>query len=105
LNAGSVMNYWLLVVNLINPMNRMAAFVGDLSKAMVATNRAYELLDLPVEEEATADPTPMPAIHGAIEFAGVTFWYNRDEAPALLDVRVQIAAGEIVALVGPSGAG
>lgn len=105
LNAGSVMTYWLLVVNLINPMNRMASFVGDLSKAMVATKRAYELLDLPVEEEASADPQPMPAIRGAIEFRNVTFWYNRDEAPALEGVRADVAAGEIVALVGPSGAG
>ncbi len=105
LNAGSVMSYWLLVVNLINPMNRMASFVGDLSKAMVATNRAYELLDLPVEEEASSDPQPMPPIRGSIEFRDVSFWYNRDETPALDSVRAEVAPGEIVALVGPSGAG
>lgn len=104
LTSGSLLNYWLLVVNLINPMNRMAAFVGDISKATIATSRAYELLDLPLEEEPVA-AKPLPPVKGSIDFEHVTFWYNRDEAPALDRVDVHIEAGEIVALVGPSGAG
>ncbi len=105
LTSGSLFNYWLLVVNLINPMNRMAAFVGDISKAMVATSRAYELLDLPMEEERTASPLPLPTVRGRVTFEDVTFWYSREEAPALSQVDATIEAGEIVALVGPSGAG
>jgi ATP-binding cassette, subfamily B, bacterial MsbA len=104
LNTGTVMTYWLLVVNLVNPMNRMAAFVGDLSKALVSTGRAYELLDLPMEEEA-GDPAPMPRVAGKIDFDRVWFSYDAGETPALADVTATIGAGEIVALVGPSGAG
>ncbi|MGC2243129.1 MAG: ABC transporter ATP-binding protein, partial [Candidatus Aquilonibacter sp.] len=104
LNTGTVMTYWLLVVNLVNPMNRMAAFVGDLSKALVSTGRAYELLDLPMEEEA-GDPAPMPRVAGKIDFESVWFAYDATGAPALADVNATIGAGEIVALVGPSGAG
>ena len=105
LNTGLLFNYWLLVVNLVNPLNRMAAFVGDLSKALVSTGRAYELLDLPMEEEAVADPAPMGRIAGRIEFERVWFSYDERETPALADVTAAIAQGEIVALVGPSGAG
>jgi ATP-binding cassette, subfamily B, bacterial MsbA len=107
LNSGMLLNYWLLVVNLVNPMNRMAAFVGDLSKAVVSTGRAYELLDLSMEEEAVAEPAPMPRIAGRIEFDRVWFWYDgaESEAPALADVQATIDRGEIIALVGPSGAG
>jgi len=83
----------------------MAAFVGDLSKALVSTGRAYELLDLPMEEEAVADPAPMGRIAGSIEFERVWFSYDEQETPALADVTAAIAQGEIVALVGPSGAG
>jgi ATP-binding cassette, subfamily B, bacterial MsbA len=105
LNQGMLWTYWLLVVNLVNPMNRMAAFFGDLSKALVSTGRAYELLDLPVEEEVVAHPAPMPRIAGRIEFDRVWFTYDGEEVPALADVTATIDAGEIVALVGPSGAG
>jgi subfamily B ATP-binding cassette protein MsbA len=105
LNSGLLLNYWLLVVNLVNPMNRIAAFVGDLSKALVSAGRAYELLDLPAEEEAVANPAPMARIAGRIEFDRVWFSYDEQEAPALADVTAAIEAGEIVALVGPSGAG
>ena len=104
LNSGLLLNYWLLVVNLVNPMNRMAAFVGDLSKALVSTGRAYELLDLPAEEEA-GDPMPMPRVAGEIDFDDVWFSYDAGETPALADVNATIGAGEIIALVGPSGAG
>jgi subfamily B ATP-binding cassette protein MsbA len=86
-------------------MNRMAAFVGDLSKALVSTGRAYELLDLPMEEEGVAQAEPMPRIAGKIVFDGVWFSYDAGETPALADVTAAIGAGEIVALVGPSGAG
>jgi ATP-binding cassette, subfamily B, bacterial MsbA len=105
LNSGLLFNYWVLVVNLINPMNRVAAFFGDLSKALVSTGRVYELLDLPAEEEASAQPNPMPRVDGRITFENVSFWYADHSTPALLDVDATIEAGQIVALVGPSGAG
>jgi subfamily B ATP-binding cassette protein MsbA len=105
LNSGLLLNYWLLVVNLVNPMNRVAAFVGDLSKAIVSTGRAYELLDLPIEEEAALAPLPMPRIEGRIDFEHVWFSYGEHESAALEDVNATIEAGQIVALVGPSGAG
>jgi subfamily B ATP-binding cassette protein MsbA len=76
-----------------------------LSKALVSAGRAYELLDLPAEEEAVANPAPMARIAGRIEFDRVWFSYDEQEAPALADVTAAIEAGEIVALVGPSGAG
>jgi ATP-binding cassette, subfamily B, bacterial MsbA len=105
LNQGMLWTYWLLVVNLVNPLNRTAAFFGDLSKALVSAGRAYELLDLPAEEEAVAAPAPMPRVAGRIEFDRVWFAYDAEEQPALADVTAAIDAGEIVALVGPSGAG
>jgi ATP-binding cassette, subfamily B, bacterial MsbA len=105
INTGLLFNYWALVVNLINPMNRVAAFFGDLSKALVSTGRVYELLDLPAEEEASAEPRSMPRLAGRIAFEHVSFTYAGHSTPALSDVQATIEAGQIVALVGPSGAG
>lgn len=105
LDTGRVFMYWGLLVNLMNPMNRVAAFFGDISKAIVGAGRVFELLDLPIEVRDPEDAVELPAMRGQIEYADVTFRYKPGEAPALRQVNATIEAGEIVALVGPSGAG
>ncbi len=105
LSTGQVFTYWFLLVNLINPMNRVAAFVGEISKALVGAGRVFEILDLPIEDRNRADARDITTLRGQIDFDHVVLRYNADEAPALNDVNGSIAAGEIVALVGPSGAG
>jgi ATP-binding cassette, subfamily B, bacterial MsbA len=105
LNAGQLFMYWLLLVNLVNPINRFAAFVGDMSKAVVGAGRIYELLDLPVERADKPDAVPLKQPRGRIVFEDVHFAYESSERPVLQKFSVTIDAGEIVALVGPSGAG
>lgn len=104
MNTGLVFAYWTLLINLINPLNRLAAFVGELSKAVVSSGRVFEVLDL-TEERRDQGDQPMSHIAGKIVFENVSFWYQRDEPPALSAINASIDAGEIVALVGPSGAG
>lgn len=105
LNTQNVFTYWMLLVNLANPLNRLAAFVGDLTKSVVGAGRIFELLDLPVEVADKPGAQALRAPRGAIDFERVWFWYKESEPPALCDVNASIAAGEIVALVGRSGAG
>jgi subfamily B ATP-binding cassette protein MsbA len=105
LDTGTVFMYWALLVNLMNPMNRVAAFFGDISKALVGAGRVFELLDLPVETRDEEAARPLPSVSGRIEFAGVTFSYRPSDPPALDNVNATIEQGEVVALVGPSGAG
>jgi subfamily B ATP-binding cassette protein MsbA len=104
-NTGTLVQYWLLLVNLVNPMNRVAAFFGDLSKAVVGAGRVFEILDLPVEQRDPAGAAPLCNVQGRLAFENVTFAYNAGEAPALSNLNATVEAGEIVALVGPSGAG
>ncbi|MGA7200404.1 MAG: ABC transporter ATP-binding protein [Candidatus Cybelea sp.] len=105
LDTGRVFMYWGLLVNLMNPMNRVAAFFGDISKAMVGAGRVFELLDLPVEVRDPPNAIAMPSVRGQLDYVDVTFRYGVGEPPALNHVDASIAAGDIVALVGPSGAG
>ncbi len=105
MDTGEVFQYWTAVVIAMNPINRFAAYVGDLSKGIVGASRIFELLDLPVERDDEAGGLVPEAIAGALRFENVTFAYA-PAAPAVLhDLSAEIAAGEIVALVGPSGAG
>ncbi|HLY01372.1 MAG TPA: ABC transporter ATP-binding protein [Candidatus Cybelea sp.] len=105
LDTGRVFMFWGLLVNLMNPMNRVAAFFGDISKAIVGAGRVFELLDLPVEVRDPPNAIAMPSVRGQLDYVDVTFRYGADDSPALNHVNASIAAGEIVALVGPSGAG
>jgi ATP-binding cassette, subfamily B, bacterial MsbA len=105
LDTGRVFMFWGLLVNLMNPMNRVAAFFGDISKAIVGAGRVFELLDLPIELADPPNAIAMPSIRGQLDYIDVTFRYGADEPPALNHINASIAAGEIVALVGPSGAG
>jgi subfamily B ATP-binding cassette protein MsbA len=105
LDIGSVFQYWALLVNLVNPMNRFAAFVGEISKALVGTGRIFQLLDLPVEREDRPEARSLPHVRGEIRFDHVWFWYAPEDPPALRDVDVVIPPGTVAALVGPSGAG
>jgi len=104
LNVGNLFAYWMLLVNLVNPMNRFAAFTGELGKAVVGSGRVYELLDLPVERADKADAVALKEVRGRIQFENVDFAYEPG-SPVLQNFNATIDKGEVIALVGPSGAG
>ncbi|MDQ6823385.1 MAG: ABC transporter ATP-binding protein/permease [Candidatus Eremiobacteraeota bacterium] len=105
LNVGQVFEFWALLVNLINPMNRFAAFVADIEKALVGAGRVYEILDLPTERADNPGAIALRDVSGRIAFENVHFSYGEHDRPAIDDLSAVIEAGEVVALVGPSGAG
>ena len=97
--------YWGLLVNLMNPMNRVAAFFGDISKAIVGAGRVFELLDLPVETRDAGGAHPLPAVRGRIEFDDVSFSYGGDERRRSRTSTRRSKRAKSSPLVGPSGAG
>ncbi len=105
MTSGQVFQFWTLVVLAINPLNRLAAFIGDMSRGLVGASRIYEILDVPIEPVGEAAPAAPVRIAGELRFRNVTFAYNVDAPAVLHDLSATIEAGEIVALVGPSGAG
>ncbi len=105
MDREATISFWSAVVLAINPLNRFATYIGDLSKALVGARRVFEILDLPVERADPPDAVPLGRVAGAISFEDVTFGYVDGTAPVLLGFSAEVGAGEIVALVGPSGAG
>ena len=106
MNSGEVFRFWTLVALAINPMNRFAIFFADFQKAIVGASRVYEVLDLPIESSDRPGAIPLgKSVRGELRYEGVTFGYRTEEGPVLEGFSAEIPAGEVVALVGPSGGG
>ena len=86
------------------PITQIAGVANILQSGIASAERVFELLD---EPEETADPDPaalVEEITGRIAFEDVAFRYVED-APLIEDFNLEVEPGEIIAIVGPTGAG
>ena len=82
----------------------MVGFLGNsVTRAMISLRRIREILD--TESAMTFENMDDEELEGSLSFENVTFTYPNDEEPILKDVSFDIAAGEMVGVVGATGAG
>lgn len=82
----------------------MVGFLGNsVTRAMISLRRIREILD--TEPTMTFNDVEDEELEGSLSFENVTFTYPNDEEPILKDVSFDIAAGEMVGVVGATGAG
>jgi len=107
MTGGQLASFVLYAALVAGGVGTMAEVWGDVMRAAGATERLLELLNAEsaIAEAAAPQPLPRPA-QAAIRFEQVSFHYPaRPETAALDNITLDIAPGESVALVGPSGAG
>jgi subfamily B ATP-binding cassette protein MsbA len=104
LSPSTAFEFWTVTALLINPMNRFSIFFADFARAFVGAGRVFEILDLPIERDDPPDALPLPRVEGLVRFEHVGFAYD-EEQWVLEDFSAEMLPGEVVALVGPSGAG
>ena len=102
---GSVVAFAVITQRLFRPFSVVAHAQVTLHAALAVFERVFEYLDLPVEVDERPGAAPLRQPRGQVAFEGVGFRYPSADAPALADVSFAIEPGQIVALVGPSGAG
>jgi subfamily B ATP-binding cassette protein MsbA len=116
LTAGDLIAFIFYMVLVVGPLISLSNIYSQIQAALAAAERIFELLDLPTE--AVLDRSPLaklPDATGQLTFEHVSFTYPAAPAEAgaqpavrprvLRDVSFEVRPGQVVALVGPSGAG
>jgi subfamily B ATP-binding cassette protein MsbA len=108
LTAGSLVSFLLYTITIAASIGALASSFSAYQEAVGAAERVFEILEM---DPAIADP-PRPAqlvvpVTGRVAFEGVFFRYREDDSQSwtLEGIDLDVAPGEIVALVGPSGGG
>ncbi len=104
LTLGGLVAFISYVASFYEPIHRLVQVDNTVQQAIAAGERVFELLDTMPDIEDAPDAIELPTIRGTVAFEGVSFRYGTGEE-VLRDVNFQMQPGQVVALVGPSGAG
>ncbi|SFC50827.1 ATP-binding cassette, subfamily B [Nocardioides terrae] len=122
-SLGTLTALGLLLLRLLGPLQSLSNVRIDVMTALVSFERVFEVLDLPSSIQEQADAAALPPEAARVEFDHVAFAYPRAEdvslaslesvaraesrasGPVLTDITFTAEPGQMVALVGPSGAG
>jgi subfamily B ATP-binding cassette protein MsbA len=103
LSVGSLAAFGAIALTLYRPVRTLARGWVRVMDAEPSAERYFEVLDSPIEIRDADAPVTAPRIRDSVRFEHVTFSYGRE--PVLGDVSFEARAGEVLAIVGRTGAG
>ena len=106
LTPGALVSFLLYAITVAAAVGSLASLFGAYQEAVGAATRVFELLDTQPSVAEPVQPMLMRRpLRGEVAAESVSFRYGDGLPLALEDISIRIAPGEVVALVGPSGAG
>ncbi|HMN01457.1 lipid A export permease/ATP-binding protein MsbA [Geobacter anodireducens] len=103
MTAPEFFSFLTAMVMLYGPIKKVLSAYNTVQQAMGAAERVFEVIDHPTDIQDPPDPVEPGTVRGSVELRNVSFSYDDEEV--LRDVSFTAGRGEVVALVGPSGAG
>jgi ABC-type multidrug transport system fused ATPase/permease subunit len=104
LTLGSLVAFISYIQMFFKPIRDISEKYNIMQSAMASTERILEFMDHREEIPEPEHPVSLPIVEGHLEFRGVSFAYQEDY-PVLHDVSFEVKPGEMVAIVGATGAG
>jgi len=104
MSPGDVMMFLSVLGMLFGPASTFVSMYAGIAIAVGAADRIFEFVDAETEHDP---PTPvhLDTDEGRVRFVNVCFAYDREGPEILHDINLEVEPGEMIALVGPSGAG
>lgn len=104
LSPGGLVAFLIYTMLVAGPIAAFSGLYSQFQTALGATDRFFTLLDLRPDIADATEAYPLPTIIGRVQFEKVSFEYDAN-IPVLHQVSLTVKPGQVVALVGPSGAG
>mgnify|MGYP001476702797 CR=1 FL=1 len=104
LSGSGFSSFITALLILIDPISRLITNFNEFQQGQASLGRLREIEREPMERPDRADAKPLPPLRGGLQLQQVSFGYQADQ-PVLHDLSLQVQPGQVVALVGPSGAG
>src|SRR5579872_4376924 len=105
MEQGAFFSFMAALLLMYGPAKKLSRVNANLQQAMAASERIFELLDTHTEVAERPGAVALAPFQDTIEFDDVTFAYEESAKPILRGVSFRVRAGQMVAIVGRSGAG
>jgi subfamily B ATP-binding cassette protein MsbA len=105
LSGGDLVTFLLYTFTVAGAIGTFSGLYSQLREALGSTRRIFEMLDEVSDIRDPESPVALEKVSGGIAFQDVSFSYSERGTEVLNDVTLQASPGEVIALVGPSGAG
>ncbi len=104
IEVGDIQSFFQYIRNFTQPIQQIARVVNLLQSSAAASERVFEFLEEPEEDQTVENPADITKLSGNVEFNHVKFGYNPDKI-IIHDFSADIKDGQKIAIVGPTGAG